>query len=148
MVRKLTELGIIGTEKGGCYLTDKGKELVDEFLRVVVPPTEIKLRLTGESYVSVIRTVSRPVDVIKMRDHVVRHGGSGALILLMTETGLVFPESGEPLSRYSEEDEVTLLKELDLKNGDLILVGMGRSGPSLAHSVLSAVVACLKEICQ
>lgn len=146
IIKKLTELGIIATGKEGCYLTDKGRDMVDEFLNVVIPPTRVRLKLVGESYVSVIRAAPQHVDVIRMRDQVVRHGGSGALILIMSKSGLIFPESGDRLGMHSKEDELTLLRELDLREGDLILVGIGEVGPSLAHAVLSAVLTYIREI--
>jgi len=146
LIKKFTSLGLVKTDRGGCFLTVKGKRVLDDLLEILEAPTPVHLDLIGQGYALVIRGMPSPKDVITIRDNVVRHGGRGALVLYMGADGLIFPESGDLLRNYSQEDEVKLIQRFNLKEGDLLIIGFGGEDPRIISSILAAAIDYIREV--
>ncbi len=101
-MRKMIELGLARSMKGGHHLTERGEKLSKYLLNLVsdysVKYKAIKNELDG--WATYVKPVFKRELLIWLRDQVIRLGGEAALILRIKEGDIFFPESNERLERY------------------------------------------------
>ncbi len=145
LIRRLKEIGLIDVDREGCSLTEKGKEAVKKIRKVMSGLTELKLRMVDSAtYAILLRGLEGKINVLKMRDEAVRAGGEGAVILVQLEGTLMFPETMEPLMKYHSEDERILRDSLRPSNGDIIIIGLGKTVRESKVAAISVALSALQ----
>lgn len=144
LLSKLREMGWVDCRKEGCFLTDLGVKKVKNLRECLIGPVKIELReiIKGDAYATLVRCVNYS-DVLELRDEAVRAGGKGAVILRKQGGTLIFPETGEMVSKYAPNDDRLLENSLRPAEGDLVILGMGESPRS---SKLSSLAPSLMAI--
>ncbi len=143
LIKRLREIGLVNADRSGCFLTERGKEAVRKIRRVMVGPEKLRLSMiSDEAYVMLIRGLRSKINVLEMRDEAVRVGGRGAIILVRSGNAILFPETGEPLSKYHPEDEEVIMGLSPLE-GDIIVIGIGND---LKGSRTASIAASLKAL--
>ncbi len=151
LIKRLREAGLINTSKGGCYLSLEGKEIVKDLRRFLKGPIEIKLSglVQGKVYGSLVKGVPlEKLRVLEIRDEAVRAGGEGAVILVYTKDGLMFPENSELLANYHPKDELKIIKAFKPGEGDIVILGLGSTPHISRLSAISAALSALESVNQ
>ena len=141
LLKKLSQLGAIRSTQRGHSLSERGKELLriieESFSGVInvgkvdgMPAFALKVRKPGE------------FKSIEMRDEAIRFHAKGAMILLVKNRKIVFPEDERPLEDTMPELEGKL-KLLQPNEGDMIVVTWAES-PSRAMKSAYHVALSLK----
>lgn len=141
LISKLREMGWINCSREGCALTELGIENVRELRKCLSGPLELYLRelFEGVAYAALVKCVNY-FNLLELRDEAVRCGGRGAVILRKIGGALIFPDTGEALSKYAPNDSETLERSLKPEEGDLVIIGIGSDKQ---ESKLSAIAPSL-----
>ncbi|MEM2929673.1 MAG: DUF4443 domain-containing protein [Thermoproteota archaeon] len=143
MVKCMKKYGLISTSASGSRLTGRGMGILNH-ARLHVPElrkTSLDYLSVGKAnYTAVLRGVE-PLDALKIRDMAVRLGGSGAVLLSLSEGSLRIPYVAEDLRSVSVKDHEELSK-MSLKNKDFILIVGGDDD----RSALGALGSILLEL--
>ncbi len=143
LIKRLREVGFVDVDRNGCFLTERGKKAVRKIRKVIIGPKKLRLDILGdEAYVMLVRGLKGKVNTLEIRDEAVRVGGKGAIILVKSDNSILFPETGEPISKYHPEDEKAIM-ELSPLEGDIIVIGMGND---LKRSRVASIAASLKAL--
>ncbi len=151
LIRRLKELGLVNVSKaGGAYLTSTGEIVIKRFLKKIVPPRVVNtaglsyLKLSENACAIVLRSSCREkLDVLRIRDSLIRCGAEAALIICVRKGRLVL------LSPKGNGIDETVIKELnELKNklnvelydNDLILVSYAESSEKCETSLYKFIV--------
>lgn len=149
LIRRLKEAGYLEVDKGGCYLSRKGLRELKELREVLRGPVEVELLelVRGSVQAFILRGIGRRrLDVLELRDEAVRVGGRGAIILLYQGDNLIFPETMEPLEKYQSRDEEILKKSLQPSEGDLIILGLGKTPKESRVAALAVSLSVLQAL--
>ncbi len=147
LIRRLRESGYLEVDKGGCYLTEKGLRIIKELRKFLKGPTELYLRdlVKGKVIAFLVRPpYGSKINVVELRDEAVRAGGRGAIILMTKDGQLLFPETMESLGRYRSADEFTLKEAFHPSEGDLLVIGLGKSQTESKLAALAVSLAILE----
>lgn len=113
-LKKMVALNVAGTIKGGHHLTLYGRKLAEYIMRKIR-----EINVTGEMPLHNKHpwgvAVNHPFKIERLfflRDGVIRNGGEAALILLVENGDVLFPESREKLSNYNEKLASNILEEV------------------------------------
>ncbi len=143
LIKRLRDMKLIYVDRSGCSLTKRGREFVRKIRRVMIGPEKLRLDLIGdEAYAILIKGFKGRVNILEMRDEAVRVGGKGAIILVRSGNDILFPETGEPLSKYHPRDEKAIMGLSPLE-GDIIVIGIGSN---LRESRDASIAASLKAL--
>jgi len=146
VVERLRDTGLIEVSRAGCSLTDRGREFLREIRRLLSKPISLRedlLGLGGYNTAILVRGVSHLVDSgIEERDASVRAGALGAVTLLFKEGTLSIPGLSEDAQKEFPLIADELLKNLDPKEGDVILV-VAADTPHIAEKAVRATALYL-----
>lgn len=141
LVSKLRESSLISTFKGGSVLSGKGIRVIHGLRSTIPTISGISVRSlsTGRKNVAaIIRGIDgRGLDPIRIRDDVIRAGGTGATTAFFDGNSIRVPGVYDDLASISNAD-VDALMRLNLKGGDVVVIAGGTSQP--AASVACAAV--------
>ncbi len=147
LVKRLRELGVVDVDPvGGCVLTDLGREVAKELLKLVprvADASSVLSKLLLDRYAFAARIKYRgEVNVLRIRDEVIRNGASAALILVCRGGKLVIPPDCVGEEEYPELSE--LRKMLGVEEGDVVVVSYA-SDPRVAEDALMNWVASVLD---
>jgi len=131
IIKRLKGDGLIKSSKQGHELTQKGKETVENYLNKFSMPGEFKasdLSLhSGEesSLIIVHEAADRISNGLEQRDIARDAGATSIAILLYKKRILEFPTPEVRLSQFPDSGKE--LENLDLKEGDAILISFGKT---------------------
>lgn len=151
LVRRLKEAGYLEISRNGCYLSSKGKRELRELREVLRGPISMELSRSfgGKVHAFLIKGVKvdgSKLNVLRLRDEAVRAGGEGAVILLYLGGKLLFPETMEPLERYKSRDAEALKKELQPDEGDIVVIGLGKTPKESRVAALAASLGVISYL--
>ncbi|RLF90812.1 hypothetical protein DRN43_00960 [Thermococci archaeon] len=133
LLKKLSSLGLIESKQRGHYLSEKGKI---EFEKIKKLFSEPKIVSKIENMSTYALAVHNPPEFksIELRDEAIRFFARGAMILVVKNGEIVFPEDGRAL----KETLPDLARDLkvDAREGDLIAV----TWSSERHQALKSVL--------
>ena len=119
-LKKMVELNVAKTVKGGHHLTPYGKRLANYIVKTIK-----EIRVSNEipfqykyAWGTAINYEFKKDRLYKLRDYVIRFGGEAALILSIKDDEIIFPESQDRLSDYNlqlAEDLKSKIKDFDAK---------------------------------
>lgn len=140
MIKCMKKYGLIKTSATGSRLTRKGIKLL-KLLRYHAPRLRKvgldKLSVGKVNYAVVLRK-KRTFDALKIRDMVVRLGGTGAVLLSIKHGVFKIPYVAEDLKSISTKD-YEKLSEMNPKDDDFILI-VGGDDDRLALSALGSIL--------
>ncbi|MEM2194738.1 MAG: DUF4443 domain-containing protein [Candidatus Methanomethylicia archaeon] len=151
LIGKLNKYGLISTcRRYGCSLTDSGKQIIDEFKKIV-PKVVLnidlrKLRLGYFNAGLLIRGLpiyNKSGTILRIRDLVIRNGGDAALILQVTINGVIIPPMGVDDSVY--EDLRRIKKALNPDQDDLIIISFAQTLYAAEKSLLMTLITFLND---
>ncbi len=148
---KLSSLGVIQVSKAGVKLSSLGRSIVSFIKSRISKPILLRtgdsLTLRRVNVALLIRDVKlEDVNVLKVRDDVIRFGGEGAVLLFKGSADLYIPPGNTSVSEkypslYSEIEET-----LQPEEGDMVLIGMGEEAASVTLAVLNAAICIVREL--
>lgn len=144
-LKKMVKLDIAATIKGGHHLTFYGRKLAEYILNKIR-----EFRISNEKPLhyrySWGAAINHPFEIgklIDLRDEVIRNGGEAALILLIEDGEIIFPESKEKLSIYNDKLSDKLMKGIEGFNCQFMIMSFSNN---LYSSRLSVLDTALKYI--
>ncbi|HIE37329.1 TPA: DUF4443 domain-containing protein [Candidatus Geothermarchaeota archaeon] len=147
-LKKMVKLDIASTIKGGHHLTLYGKKLAEYIINKIR-----EFRVTNEKPLpyrySWGAAINHPFELgklIDLRDDVIRNGGEAALILVIEDNEIIFPESKEKLSTYNNELSDRLMKEIGGFNCQFIIISFSNNLYSSRLSVLDAALNYIERV--
>ena len=145
LLKHLKSLGYVRAAGKAHVLTDRGVCLVDSITRMVIGEGEIETpyRLGGSEYYIHVRGLGGRVrSGLEERDQAIIAGGTGAVTLVYSGGGLVFPDSGARLSDISPELNEELVGRERFEEGDVVII-VGANDSKAARSIAYTVLISL-----
>jgi hypothetical protein len=143
IVEVLRARKLISVSKGGIRLSRKGVYFIDSLPFAQAQVELISLGLSDYAYAIAMRDHARFVRTgIEQRDDAVKAGAVGATSLICEKGRLHFPDH-TPLARQFEEDEALLVMGFKPLEGDLIIIGYGRTEESARLGAFAAAVGVI-----
>ena len=143
LLRKLSKMNLIESSQRGHVLSDKGRELVERLSRAF---SEVHAVGKVEGYSAYAIVVRNPPEFksIELRDEAVRFFAKGAMILVVKNGEVVFPEDGRPL-RETMPELAERLSVLRSEEGDMVVVTWAEN-PADAMKSAYHVAVFLKDV--
>ena len=134
---------LVSITKSGIALSKKGKYFIDSLPFAQAQVELISLGLSDYAYAIAMRDHGRFVRTgIEQRDDAVKAGAVGATSLICENRRLHFPDH-TPLAKQFEEDEAFLIAAFKPMDGDLIIIGYGRTEESARLGAFAAAVGVI-----
>jgi hypothetical protein len=149
LIRRFEQNGlVVRVGNIGHVLTPKGKEWNGKVRAWIVDFKEVNapsISLTESTYGIQLRGFSTLVESgIEQRDHALLAGAIGATTLVFERGALKVPSvSDKVLDKNSVKE---LLSEFKLQEGDILIVGMGRTPPEAQRGAFNAALSLLLRI--
>ncbi len=144
-LKKMVRLNVAGTIKGGHHLTLYGRRLAQYIMRKVK-----EINVTGDmpfhyrySWGVAVNHSFKIDRLISLRDGVIRNGGEAALILLIEDREVLFPESRDKLSNYNEKLAENIVEEVGNFKCEFVIIAFSND---LHAARLSALETALDYI--
>jgi len=144
LLKKLSSVRLVESQQKGHSLSEKGIEVVREMSKLFSEPLEVS---PLEDFVTYALVVKNPPEFksIELRDEAIRFFARGAMILIVQENEIVFPEDRralkETLPELSED-----LKKLPVENGDLVIVTWANTKADALKSLIHVVLTLKGEL--
>ena len=144
LLKKLSSVRLVESQQKGHSLSEKGVEVVGEISKLFSEPLEVS---PLEDFVTYALVVKNPPEFksIELRDEAIRFFARGAMILIVQENEIVFPEDRralkETLPELSED-----LKKLPVENGDLVIVTWANTKADALKSLIHVVLTLKGEL--
>ena len=123
MVSRFKSLKLVNASRGGMGLTDKGREVLTEFGRMLSASEmpETPLTVGSKNYAVLVKGASASVSLgIEQRDAALIAGALGATTLVYDGENLLMPGTSEELD---PETRRLILTSLSPRQGDVIVIG-------------------------
>lgn len=132
MLSDLKHEGCIRTGKSGSELTGKGEALLGDLFKKyeILNVKEMNLKALGigpQSFVIHLHGHKIPEPVVELRDTAVKAGASGAVLLTYEKGALTVPTVYSDLALEHPELAEKILKNFDLSEGDILVVGFSNN---------------------
>ncbi len=113
-LKKMVTLNVAGTIKGGHHLTLYGRKLAEYIMKKIkeISVTDDMPFHYKHSWGAAVNHPFKIERLFSLRDGVIRNGGEAALILLVEDKEVLFPESRDRLSNYNEKLANNILEEV------------------------------------
>ena len=143
LLRKLSKMNLIESSQRGHTLSDKGRELVERLSKAF---SEVHAVGRVEGYPAYAIVVRNPPEFksIELRDEAIRFFAKGAMILVVKNGEVVFPEDGRPL-RETMPELAERLSVLRSEEGDMVVVTWAEN-PADAMKSAYHVAVFLKDV--
>ncbi|WP_456423666.1 DUF4443 domain-containing protein [Thermococcus sp.] len=143
LLRKLSRQGLIESSQRGHVLSEKGKVLVEKLSKSF---SEVHAVGKVEGFPAYALVVKRPPEFksIELRDEAIRFFAKGAMILVVKNGEVVFPEDERPLKDTMPE-LAERLSSLGLEGGDVVVVTWAES-PADAMKSAYHVAVFLRDV--
>ncbi len=153
LLKRLREAELIRSFRPtGTELTEKGREVLKEILDNLVMLGEVVHGNICSNCVTsavVLRNAAnllRRLEVIKIRDLVVKQGAEGALILLVGPGGRILMPIQDREVPFTDPLVLDIREKVSLREGDVILVAMcSPHDESCTEHVVNAAIAVLEQ---
>lgn len=140
MIKYMKKHGLISTSKAGSKLTEKGVSMLSK-IKVFVPKIckiSLEYLSVGKiNYAAILRGV-KISEILRIRDMVVRFGGSGAVLLFYKNGYVEVPYVAKDLKSISDKDYDKVC-EIGPREGDSIII-VGGEDKSSALKALGSVL--------
>ena len=147
LVKHLKNEGLIDISKSGISVSVTGKKLLSSLRTVLSEQVELpSTSLTVGSFNVAVRVAGMKDSVkygLEQRDAAIMAGAKGATTLVFTKKGLTMPGTGENLSK-SDSSILAALSKLNLKEGDIIIIGSADEKIKAELGVKTAALELLK----
>ncbi|WP_297467371.1 DUF4443 domain-containing protein [Thermococcus sp.] len=143
LLRKLSKQGLIESSQRGHVLSEKGRELIGELSKAF---SEVYSLGKVDGFPAYALVVKNPPEFksIELRDEAIRFFARGAMILLVRNGEIVFPEDGRPLKETMPE-LAEKLSTLRTEEGDMVVVTWAEN-PADAMKSAYHVAVFLKDV--
>ncbi|AEC52288.1 hypothetical protein PNA2_1373 [Pyrococcus sp. NA2] len=140
LLRKLSIAGIITSRQRGHFLTKLGNEVREKLLELFSEP----IGLSIDGYPAIALVIRNPPEFksIELRDEAIRFEARGAMILIVKNGEIVFPEDLRPLKEMYPE---VVRKIYDYDEGDAIVITWAETPPKAFKSALHVAYVLKKD---
>ncbi|HDI02404.1 MAG TPA: DUF4443 domain-containing protein, partial [Ignisphaera sp.] len=151
LIKRLRELGIVDVDLvGGCYLTKKGREIVDTFFKYVKTISDLSnvverdLKLANYAYGALLRlcTSAESISIVEWRDIFVRYGAKATLIAKIINGKAILP----PDENIGENVYPSLRKvreKFNAEEGDYIVITFSDTLTIAEESLIKGLIDIL-----
>jgi len=147
LVRHLKKEGVVEVSRSGISLSVAGRKLLSSLRAILSEQVEIPSSplTVGRFNVAVqVKEMKNSVRYgLEQRDAAITAGAKGATTLVFTKNGLTMPGTGEVLSKTGSFI-VAALSKLNLKEGDVIIIGSADQRFKAELGVKTAALELLK----
>ena len=144
IIGRLRDEDLIKVSKEGCSLTEKGKCLWKEYRCIFRKSIMIGMnKLTNSPHTAAILVRAVPLHVgsgIAQRDAAVRAGATSAVTMTFAKGKLRIPSVSDDLSKDFPEISRELIRLLQPKENDVIIVGSGDNSRAAEYGTLAAAL--------
>jgi len=145
ILKDLAGRGYVDVSKGGSKLTENGLSFYLNYLNNLGLKEICLIRVKDKVGVCVhLKPKNKKFGVLELRDEVVRGGAEGALILEVEKGELMLHPVGR-MRDHLPEVASHLSKSLELRDGDLIIVGFGRELKGALKGAISTATKISNE---
>jgi len=143
LLRKLSGMGVIESSQRGHVLSERGRKLLGEMSKEF---SEVQRVGEVEGFPAYALIVKNPPEFksIELRDEAIRFFAKGAMILVVKNGEVVFPEDGRPL-RETMPELAEKLSGLEPDEGDMVVVTWAEN-PADAMKSAYHVAVFLKDV--
>ena len=146
ILKHLKTLGLVEASRRGYSLTRKGKRLYSFIRERILGPIEVEKNTLAFGDFNIAFLVKAAAEAVRLgleqRDAAVRVGGLGAITLIFKDGRLVMP-GVEGCTSEIVEVEKLVKSNFKLEEGDVVILGAGRS---LREAELAAKAAVLETL--
>ncbi|MBO3769978.1 MAG: DUF4443 domain-containing protein [Thermoproteota archaeon] len=144
MIKYMKKHRLISTSRAGSKLTEKGVSMLSK-IRVFVPKIcriSLEYLSVGKiNYAAVLRGI-KISEILRIRDMVVRFGGTGAVLLFYKDGSVEVPYVTNDLKSISDRDHIKIC-EIGPKEGDSIIIVGGEDKASTLKALGSVLLELL-----
>ena len=143
LLRKLSRQGLIESSQRGHVLSEKGKELVERLSKSFSEAHAVG-KVEGLPAYAIMINSPPEFKSIELRDEAIRFFARGAMILIVKNGEVVFPEDGRPL-KETMPDLAEKLSVLKPEEGNMVVVTWAEN-PADAMKSAYHVAVFLKDV--
>ena len=147
LVRHLEKEGLVEVSRSGISLSKAGKKLLSSLRAVLSEQVEIPSSPLTVGRFNVAVQVKGMKNAVKygleQRDAAITAGAKGATTLIFTKNRLIMPRTGEDVSEAGSSVGA-LLSKLNLKEGDVVIIGSADERFKAELGVKTAALELLK----
>jgi hypothetical protein len=126
MIAHLKKESMVDSTKSGTYLTNKGKNFIENLLSVISAETTIKKCQIAQgkfNHAVILRKYAFATKTgMEQRDYAILYGAIGATTLLYKDERFVFPNENIDCLLQDTKTRKVLLTELGPENGDMMII--------------------------
>ncbi|WP_297435817.1 DUF4443 domain-containing protein [Thermococcus sp.] len=145
LLRRLTNLGLIRSAQRGHSLTEKGVSLVRGITENFSEAREVHRIDSYPAYAVVVRNPPE-FKSIELRDEAIRYFAKGAMILVVDEGEVVFPEDKRPLRETMPALDEDIKRMPELNEGCLVVVTWAENPGDAMKSAYHVALALKAEV--
>lgn len=145
LLRRLTNLGLIRSAQRGHSLTEKGVSLVRGITENFSEAREVHRIDSYPAYAVVVRNPPE-FKSIELRDEAIRYSAKGAMILVVDEGEVVFPEDKRPLRETMPALDEDIKRMPELNEGCLVVVTWAENPGDAMKSAYHVALALKAEV--
>ncbi|CAB50225.1 DUF4443 domain-containing protein [Pyrococcus abyssi] len=140
LLKKLAKLGMIDSKQRGHFLTEKGKRVRENLLELFSEPIGVSV----DGYPAIGIVVRKPPSFksIELRDEAIRFDAKGAMILIVKNGEIVFPEDLRPLRDMYPD---IARKIVDYDEGDAVVITWADTPPKAFKSAIHVAYVMKKD---
>lgn len=152
LIKRLRGEGLITVDAvGGCFLSEKGRELLADVKSVIKRVEFLRTDRLGSMSLDKVacavviangrELLNRGLKISDLRDEVIRFGGSAALVVVVEGGRAILPADAGQVSTEREYPELKALKdELGVREGDLAVVAYASDERTAERALLNFVI--------
>jgi hypothetical protein len=149
LIRRMREWSLVNVDViGGCYLTERGREVATKILNTVPKVCDVSkvlgedLRLAGYAWASLIRhgvPLIEKIGIINVRDRVIAYGSKAALIVFISN-GQAYIPPDYSLNEMKYGSLKRLREFLVASDKDAILVSFSEDVTKAERALLNVII--------
>ncbi len=151
LIQRLKVVGLVDVDRvAGAFLTDKGKEVVNEVLSRVTLVGSVNVENYCEDcrgYCIVLRkgfTIVRDKGVLTVRDLIVREGAYGAIITIFRSGKFLLPVAGGIYEEFRDEKlKKFILSKVNVSDDDAVIISLCKGGVDCSLPLVNAIIYLL-----
>ncbi|MEM1539118.1 MAG: DUF4443 domain-containing protein [Candidatus Bathyarchaeia archaeon] len=142
IINRLKSKGLLSTSKAGCFLTDKGLKLYEEYRRIFggeVVIVKDKLIPANYNFALLVKNCGHKIKSgMEQRDAAVKMGAEGAAAMVFKNGRLVIPSASDDASKDFPSLTEQLIKLLKPEENDAIIIGGAESLDLARYGAMAA----------
>ncbi|MEM3956391.1 MAG: DUF4443 domain-containing protein [Candidatus Bathyarchaeia archaeon] len=142
ILERLCEAGLVTISRRGCLLTQKGMDVwsaIEEVIPKIIEWEDTELSIAPKNVAILVRGKSEKIKSgIEQRDAAISSGAKGAITIIYKNERLTIPGLNIDLKREYPEIFNKIMRLIEPKDGDVIIISGGDTVKSAEYGALAA----------